>query len=122
MEISAYELALLEHWDCCKGPCASNFDERNDPIVSSDVGLIGPEIGNVDDLFGLQHTIKRDSRTVTQVDFGIARPVFDVVLLAIDRDGSKDGALAQEQIAERGFTDASRIRQHGIEDGLKIAV
>jgi hypothetical protein len=101
------------------GPC--DFHEGNHAVVFPDVRLIGSEIGNVDNLFGVGEAVKRESWIFAQVDCRITSPRLDVTLVtAVDRYGAKDRSFAQEQIAERGFTDACCIRQHGIEDWFKL--
>ena len=56
------------------GPRAGDFDEGNDAVVFPDVRLIGPQIWNVDNLFGRGGAVERDFRIVAQVDYGIAPP------------------------------------------------
>src|SRR5262249_52509069 len=116
----ADEFALLEHRDCYKGPCAANFDERNNPIVSPDIGLIGLQIGYLDNLFCLEEEIDWGSRIVAHIEHRIAAQI-DVAFLAIDCNRTKDVTLAQKQMPKLGLTNASGIRQHGIEDGLKLS-
>src|SRR4030095_4712835 len=53
----ADELALLEHWHRHKGPRAHGFDEANDEAIFPDVGLIGPKVGNVDNLLAVGDTV-----------------------------------------------------------------
>ena len=48
----------------------------------------------MDNLFGVDEAVERDSRIVAQVDHGIAPQI--VTLLAVDRDGAKDMSFAQE--------------------------
>src|SRR5262245_13391390 len=49
---SAEQLLFLEHWDSKIGPSAGKFDQGNDGIIALDIGLLSPEIGNVDYLLG----------------------------------------------------------------------
>ena len=48
----ADQLALLEHWHRHEAAGALELRQGNDSAVFSDVGLIGAEVGNVDNLFG----------------------------------------------------------------------
>ena len=47
------ELVLLEHRHRDKGPHARLFAAQQPRVFAVDVGLIGPEVGNVDGLFGV---------------------------------------------------------------------
>jgi hypothetical protein len=57
---------------------------------------------------------------LTQVDHRITPPLIGVAFFAVDRDGTKVRSIAQKQIAEFSLTDASCVRQHCIEDRLKL--
>src|SRR5262249_57244536 len=85
-----------------------------------DVGLIGSQVENVDNLFGIGDTVERDSRIVAQVDHGLALQVVEG-FLAMNRDGAKSITFEEPKIAERGLADARRIFQHRVEDLLKLA-
>jgi hypothetical protein len=116
---TSWRLTLLEHWDDQIGPGTRDFHEGNHPIIFSQVGLIGPQVGNVDNLLGVGDTVEWEARIVTQIDDGIAPPRIDMtLLLAVDRHGPKDRSLAQKQVAESGLTDTDCIGQHCIEDRL----
>ena len=70
----ANEFAFLEHWHDQIGPRARDFDEGNNAAVFPDVGLIGPKVGNVNNLFGICDAIERDFRIIAQVNHRIAPP------------------------------------------------
>src|SRR5262245_20099426 len=67
----ADKLAVLEHWHRHKGPRAHGIDEGNNKAIFPDVGLIGPQVGNVDNLFGGSKTVEWHSRIIAQVDHRI---------------------------------------------------
>ena len=117
----ANQLVLFEHWHRHKAPCAHGFDESNDAAVFPDVGLIGPEVGYVDNLFGVGDAVEWDSRMVAQFDNGIAPLIIGVPLRAVDRDSAKGITFEEPQMAERSLTDARCIRQHRIENRLQLA-
>src|SRR5262245_3583659 len=118
----ANELTLLEHRDDQIVSGTRDFSEGYHPIVFSEVGLIGPQVRNMDNLLGVGATVEGEARIVAQIDDGIALPRIDMtLLLAVERHGAKDRSLAQEQIAESGLTDTDCIRQHCIEDGRQLA-
>ena len=101
----ANEFTFLQHWHYHIGSHACDFDKVNQAVVFSDVGLIGPQVGDVNRLPGLSEAVERDSRIVSQVDHGPAPQNIGVAFLALNRDSTKDRSFAQEQIAERGLTD-----------------
>src|SRR5262245_49679807 len=80
------EFALLEHWHTHIGQGARHLYEGNNPSIFPDVRLIGAEVGNVDNLFSTGDAIKRNSRIIAQVKYGITPPGIGVSLLAMDRD------------------------------------
>src|SRR5262245_2745668 len=53
----ANQLAFPEHWHHHDRPRARDFDEGNDAIVFPEVGLIGPKVVNVDNLFGVGEAV-----------------------------------------------------------------
>ncbi len=79
----ADKLVVFEHWHRYKCPHACGFDKRNDAVVFSDVGRIGPEVGDVDNLLGIGDTIEGNSRIVFQLNHTITPPKIDVALLAM---------------------------------------
>ena len=89
----ANKFALLEHWDGHMGPRTCQLDQRNNATVLPDVRWIGPQIVNMDNLFGLGDTIERDFGVVTQVNYRITSPKFDVPFFAVDRDSAEDRSL-----------------------------
>src|SRR5262249_43537128 len=86
----ADKLALFKHRHHHKSPRSRVFYEGNDAGVLPDVRWIDPQIGNMDKLFGLGHTIERDSRVVAQVHYRITPPKIDVAFFAVDRDSAED--------------------------------
>jgi hypothetical protein len=48
----ADELVVLKHWNGEIGPGAGEFDQGGDGIIALEIGLLSPEIGNVDRLLG----------------------------------------------------------------------
>ncbi len=48
----ADQRVLLEHGNGEIGPGAGEFDQGDDGIIALDIGLLSPEIGNVDNLLG----------------------------------------------------------------------
>src|SRR5262249_38757327 len=114
----ADDFSLFEHRYHQIGPRPRAFDEGHHAGVFSDVGRIDAEVRNVDNLLGHGNAFERNSWIIAEVHHGIAKPRIGVTFRAMDRDRAKDRPFAQEQIAERGLTDAGRVRQHGIEDRL----
>ena len=80
MSNCADELALLEHWHHHKSSCPRDFDEGDDAVVFRDVGLIGPEVGNVYNPFCFSEAFEWDSRMVAQVDYRVAPPIIGIAV------------------------------------------
>ena len=90
----ADKLVVFEHWHRYKCPHACGFDKRNDAVVFSDVGRIGPEVRDVDNLLGIGDTIEWNSRIVFQLNHTITSPKIDVALLAmVDSYAAKSTSL-----------------------------
>src|SRR5262245_4766311 len=81
---------------------------------------MGPEVGNVYNVFSLKEDIDRRSRIFAHIEHRIAAQI-DVAFLTVNRNGSKDISLSQKQVAVFGLTNASCISQHRIKDRLKVA-
>src|SRR5262249_6688516 len=64
----ANEFTFLKHWHYRIGPYACDFDKVNHPVVFCDVGLVGPNVWDVDYLFGLGEAVERHPRIIAQVD------------------------------------------------------
>ena len=92
-----------------KAPCTCDFDKANNAIVFVEVGLIGPEVGKMDNLFCTDYTVERNSRVVAQVDFRVAAIMINVILFAVNRDGVKQVIVTQKQIAEGSRADTGRV-------------
>ena len=90
----ADKLVVFEHWHRYKCPHACGFDKRNDAVVFSDVGRVGPEVGDVDNLLGIGDTIEGNSRSFFQLNHTITPPKIDVALLAmVDSYAAKTTSL-----------------------------
>src|SRR5262249_56241836 len=87
------DFALFKHRHHHKSPRSCVFYEGNDAGVLPDVRWIGPQIRNMDKLFGLGDTIERDSGVIAQVHYRITPPKIDVAFLAVDRDSAEDRSL-----------------------------
>src|SRR5262245_44212816 len=118
----ANEFAVLEHRHRNKSSRARGFDEGND-LGSNfpNVGVVGAEIGNMNKLSGFRETIQRNSRTLLQIDHGMMSHMIDKALRAVDCDSAKDTVFEEPKVAECGLTDAGRVRQHCIENRLKLS-
>jgi hypothetical protein len=64
----ADKLALLDHRYSHKGARAYNFDKGYDECVFPNIGLIGPEVRNMDNLFRSVEAVERDTRIIAQLD------------------------------------------------------
>src|SRR5262249_25272731 len=107
----ADELALLEHWHAHQGPYACYFDEANDGVPFREVGLIGPKVRDVNNLFGVGDAMEWDSWILAQIDHGIAPQIIAVAFLALDCDRTEGATFEEQKITEGGLTDADCIRQ-----------
>src|SRR5262249_59470956 len=72
------QLVLLDHRHSNKGPRTSRIDEPNDIAVALDIGLIGREVGNVEDLPGSGQTGEWDVRIFVQVNQGLPPHILDI--------------------------------------------
>ena len=118
----ADNIAFLQHRDRHEAACAALFDKTNDARVFREIGHIGSQIGHADDLSSIDKSAERNLWMVAQIELGILPPGFSVAFLAVDRHRPEFGSVTQEKIAVGGVADARRIRQHGIEDRLEVAV
>src|SRR5262249_27304798 len=115
------QFVFFEHRYHQIGPRPSDFDEGHHAGIFSDVGRIGTEVRNVDNLLGRDNAFEWDSRIVAQVEHGIAKPRIGMAFRAVDCNRAKDRSFLQEQISERGLAYVGCIRQQCIEDRLKFA-
>ena len=101
--------------------CGAFFDKTNDARVFCEIGHIGSQIGHADDLSSIDKSAERNLWMVAQIELGILPPEFSVAFLVLDRHRPEFGP-SRKKIAVGGVANARRVRQHGIEDRLEIAV
>jgi hypothetical protein len=117
---SADQLFVLEHRHGDNRPIAGEFDGGNDRWIALDVGLMRPNVGDVDDLVGYGETTKSGVRPRTDQWFALA--CLGICGRSVVHSNNAEGiCLAEEQRAERGLAEPRRIHQYGLEHGLQVA-
>jgi hypothetical protein len=84
------------------------------------VGLLRPEVTNVDDLFGLSDPAEGDVRMIENKGF----PPLKLGMLSrrtVRRNYAKGISLAKEQVAELGPADLRCVLQDGLEHSFQFA-
>ncbi len=117
---SADQLFVLEHRHGDNRPIAGEFDGGDDRWIALDVGLMRPNVGDVDDLVGYGETTKSGVRPRTDQWFALA--CLGICGRGVVHSNNAEGiCLADEQRAERGLAEPRRVHQYGFEHGLQVA-
>src|SRR5262249_2696911 len=117
----ANQFVLLEHWHPDNSASASSFDKGNGFAVFPDVGLVSPEVGDVNNLFRPEDAGERGCWMFAKVDDGIAQDIVHKALHTVDSDGTGGVTFEEPKIAERGLTNTSCVREHGLKHALQLA-
>ena len=113
------QLALFEHRNAEKGAGAASVHKTNEGWRTFEVGLLRPEVGDVNDLPRASDTPKRELRA--RVNDGFTAPLLHMRCRSIHRDGPKPPALAKPHDPELCLADARGVLQHGLEHRLQLA-
>ncbi len=112
------QLVLFEHRNTEKGTGTTGVDKPNERRGAFDVGLLRPDVGNVNNLPRVGDTPERKLRA--RVNDRFTTPLFDMRRRSMQRDGPKPPALAKPHDAEFCLADARGILQHCLEHRLQL--
>ena len=116
----ADQIIVLEHRHDEQRPIACKLGTGDRHRIALDVASLCPDIGYVDDVLRHGGVPKAGARTGT--DYWIAPPHIQPCLRRVVLgDETERVAFAQEEVAELGFANARRVRQHGLEHRLQLA-
>src|SRR5262249_16020518 len=116
----ANQLVFLEHGNGNQGSCASRLDQSDNAGITSDLGLIRGEIGNMQYFFAptdagewIVRVLARDVRTPPHA--------LSIIRRQAERCCRMERAtVVTEQYTKCRFADAYRIPQHGLEHRLQF--
>ena len=93
--------------------------QRNERRLALDVGLLRPDVGDVNDFVCASETPERGLGA--RMNDGFATSLFDMRLRSVQRDRAEPAILAQPHDPKLGCAKAGRVRQNGIEDSLQFS-
>ena len=115
----ADQLVVLEHRNVKDGPEASEIDGSHEDRFALDVGWLRRDIDDMNRLLRLDDAAEGSSRTRS---LRSALPELGKCWRHSEHCSRTPCAILKtEQNTETGLADAHRIRQHGLEHGLKFA-
>src|SRR5262249_4901143 len=114
----ADQLVLLEHRRDEKGTGAASIRKLNEGWVTLHIGLLRPDVGDVNNLPRVSEAPERNRRA--GVNDRLTAPPFDMLCRSMHGDGPEPAALAKPHDAELCFADAGCVLQHGLEHGLQV--
>ena len=113
------ELGVFEHRNSQKRAGPTGLDKPNERREAVDVGLICPDVGDMNHLPCASDTPKRKLRA--WVNDGFTTALFDMRCRSMQCDGPESSALAKPHHAEFCLADARGLLEHCLEHRFQLA-